>query len=108
MQQHHDDHRRVTSSGNAAAAVSAYSAAVGMKCLILLEPGGPAAKLRQTLAYGAEVLKVEGIFSHGPKAVGDLILTITESLNYYPAFVWAPVNPYILEGIKTLTYELSA
>ena len=94
------------SSGNAAAAISAYSSAVGMKCLILLEPGGPPAKLRQSLATGAEVLPVEGIFSHGPKAVSDLILQVTERLNYYPAFVWAPVNPYILEGIKTLSYEI--
>jgi threonine synthase len=96
------------SSGNAAAAISAYSAAADMKCLILLEPGGPPAKLRQSLATGAKVLPVEGIFSHGPKAVSDLILQVTESLNYYPAFVWAPVNPYILEGIKTLSYEIVA
>jgi threonine synthase len=96
------------SSGNAAAAMAAYSAAVGMKCLILMEPDNPPAKLRQCLAYGAEVLIVEGVFSHGPKAIGDLILELSEKLNYYPAFVWAPVNPYVLEGIKTLTYEIVA
>src|SRR5687768_7396807 len=33
------------SSGNAAAAISAYSAAAGLKCLILMEPGSPPAKL---------------------------------------------------------------
>jgi threonine synthase len=96
------------SSGNAAAAMSAYSAAAGMKCLILMEPDSPPAKLRQSLATGAEVLPVEGIFSRGPKAIGDLILQVSESLNYYPAFVWAPVNPYTLEGIKTLSYEIVA
>lgn len=96
------------SSGNAAAAMSAYSAVAGMKCLILMEPDSPPAKLRQSLATGAEVLPVEGIFSRGPKAIGDLILQVSESLNYYPAFVWAPVNPYTLEGIKTLSYEIVA
>jgi len=94
------------SSGNAAASISAYSAAAGLKCLILLEPEGPPTKLRQTLATGARVLPVEGVFAHGPEATSDLILEVAARLNYYPAFVWAPVNPYILEGIKTISYEI--
>jgi threonine synthase len=96
------------SSGNAAAAISTYCAAAGLPCLILLEPGSPPAKLRQALATGAQVVPVEGIFAHGPEAVGSLILETAAHLNYYPAFVWAPVNPYILEGIKTLSYEIAA
>jgi threonine synthase len=96
------------SSGNAAASISAYCAAAGLKCLILLEPGNPPAKLRQALATGAQVLSVAGIFAHGPDAIGKLILATAARLNYYPAFVWAPVNPYILEGIKTISYELVA
>lgn len=96
------------SSGNAAAAISAYAAAVGLDCLILLEPGSPPTKLRQALVTGARVLPVEGIFAHGPDAIGDLILQTAKRLNYYPAFVWAPVNPYILEGIKSISYEIVA
>jgi threonine synthase len=96
------------SSGNAAAAISAYSAAVDLNCLILLEPGNPSAKLRQALATGAHILPVEGIFSHGPEAIKDLLLAVAAWLNYYPAFVWAPVNPYLLEGIKTISYEIAA
>jgi threonine synthase len=96
------------SSGNAAAAISTYAAAAGLKCLILLEPGSPPAKLRQALATGAQVLPVAGIFAHGPEAIGALILETAARLNYYPAFVWAPVNPYILEGIKTISYEIAA
>jgi threonine synthase len=95
------------SSGNAAAALSAHGAASGLKCLILLEPGGPPTKLRQSLATGARVLPVQGVFSHGPEAIGNLILQVAALLNYYPAFVWAPVNPYILEGIKTISYEIT-
>jgi threonine synthase len=96
------------SSGNAAASISAYCATAGLKCLILLEPGNPPAKLRQALATGAQVLPVAGIFAHGPDAIGQLILKTASRLNYYPAFVWAPVNPYILEGLKTISYELVA
>jgi len=94
------------SSGNAGAAISAYSAAVGLPCLLLLEPGAPPAKLRQALTTGAKVLCVKGVFSHGPKASGDLILEIASALNYYPGFIWAPVNPYPLEAMKTISYEV--
>jgi threonine synthase len=94
------------SSGNAGAAIAAYSAAVGLPCLLLLEPGAPPAKLRQALATGAKVLSVEGVFSHGPTASGDMILALASALNYYPGFIWAPVNPYLLESMKTVSYEV--
>jgi threonine synthase len=94
------------SSGNAGAAIAAYSAAVALPCLLLLEPGAPPAKLRQALATGAKVLCVQGVFSHGPKASGDMILALASALNYYPGFIWAPVNPYLLESMKTVSYEV--
>jgi threonine synthase len=94
------------SSGNSAAAISAYCAVAGLPCLILIEPGSPPAKLRQTLTTGARVAPVEGLFQHGPEAIGQLILKMAEALDFYPAFAWAPVNPYIMEGIKTLAYEI--
>jgi threonine synthase len=96
------------SSGNTSSAMAAYCAAVGLPCVILLEPGNPTAKLRQTLATGAKVLLVEGIFAHGPDTLREFILAVAARINYYPAFVWAPVNPYILEGIKTISYEVAA
>jgi len=96
------------SSGNAATAISAYAAAAGLKCLILLEPGNPPAKLRQALATGAQVLAVKGIFAHGPEALQNFLRIVAARLNYYLGFVWAPVNPYLLEGIKTISYEIVA
>jgi threonine synthase len=96
------------SSGNAAAAISAYAAAAGLPCVILFEPGNPTAKLRQALATGARVLPVEGVFAHGPEAIAELIQGVAFRLSYYPSFIWAPVNPYILEGMKTVSYELVA
>lgn len=96
------------SSGNTATAASAYCAAAGLRCLVLLEPGNPPAKLRQALATGATVLPIEGVFSHGPEGTRDIILRVAERLRYYPGFVWAPINPYILEGIKSVSYEIAA
>ncbi|MBI3242110.1 MAG: threonine synthase [Chloroflexi bacterium] len=95
------------SSGNSASAISAYCAAAGLKCLILLEPGNPPAKLRQALATGAQVLPVKGIFGQGPEALRNLLTEVAARLNYYLGFVWAPINPYILEGIKTISYEIA-
>ena len=96
------------SSGNAASALSAYCAAAGLKCLILLEPGNPPTKLRQALATGAQVLPVKGVFAHGPDDLHQLLQAVAARLNYYLGFIWAPVNPYILEGIKTISYEIAA
>jgi threonine synthase len=96
------------SSGNASAAISAYCAASGLLCIVLLEPGNPPAKLRQTLLTGSQVIPVEGLFGRGPEAIRDLILAVASATSLYPGFVWAPVNPYILEGIKTLSYEIVA
>lgn len=96
------------SSGNASSAISAYCAAAGLKCVILMEPRNPAAKLRQTLATGAQVVLVEGVFAHGPKALAEFLSAVAAQANYYLGFVWAPVNPYILEGIKTIAYEVAA
>src|SRR5258708_5404497 len=72
-----------------------------------MEPGNPVAKLRQTVATGAKVLLIEGIFAHGPEALSELLRTLAERIQYYLGFVWAPVNPYILEGIKTISYEIA-
>ena len=95
------------SSGNAGSAIAAYSAAAGLKCIILMEPGNPLTKLRQTVATGASVLLVEGIFARGPEFLCQTLLTLAERIDYYLSFVWAPVNPYILEGIKTISYEVA-
>jgi threonine synthase len=96
------------SSGNASSAIAAYCAAAGLKCVILMEPGNPPAKLRQTLATGAQVVLVEGVFAHGPQALADFLGAAAAQANFYLGFVWAPVNPYILEGIKTIAYEVAA
>ncbi len=96
------------SSGNSAAALAAYSTAAGLKCLILLEPGNPPGKLRQAVAVGAAVVPVTGVFERGPEALAALLTEVADQLNYYPAFIYAPVNPYILEGIKTISYEIAA
>jgi threonine synthase len=96
------------SSGNASSAIAAYCATAGLKCVILMEPGNPPAKLRQTLATGAQVVLVEGVFAHGPEALAEFLSAVAAQVHYYLGFVWAPINPYVLEGIKTISYEIAA
>lgn len=54
--------RRVvcTSSGNTGSALAAYAAAAGMDCTIAVVEGAPLGKLRQMLAYGAHIRKIQG------------------------------------------------
>ena len=96
------------SSGNAGSAIAAYAAAEGLPCLILLEPDNPPNKTRQILRVGAKILPVHGIFQHPPMEIAKLLRTVADRLGYYLAFVWAPVNPYLLEGIKSISYEVVA
>jgi threonine synthase len=35
-----------------------------------------------------------------------MILDLAAALHYYPGFIWAPVNPYLLESMKTISYEV--
>lgn len=94
------------SSGNAGSAIASFAAKVDLPCAVLLEPGNPPGKTRQMLLYGAHVVPVEGVFQHPPDELSAFLIQAAEQLNYYLAFVWAPVNPYLLEGIKSVSYEI--
>ena len=96
------------SSGNLGAALAAYCAAAGLSCTILLEPGTPAAKIRQAAAAGARVLPVAGLFARSPETIAALTGEVAARLGAYHAFAWAPVNPYILEASKSIAYEVVA
>src|SRR5262245_51256669 len=49
-----------TSSGNTGSALAAYCAAAGIACRILIVETAPQAKLKQMLAYGANLATVKG------------------------------------------------
>jgi threonine synthase len=105
-----EQHARGTvtaSSGNAASAVAAYSAAAGLGCLVLVAPGAAPNKLQQILAYGARVLVVEDLFRTQDRLLG-LLDTVSRRLDLFLAFFWALSNPYTIEGLKTIAYELLA
>ncbi|MCX8103898.1 MAG: threonine synthase [Candidatus Bipolaricaulota bacterium] len=86
------------SSGNAAASLAAYCARAGIHCKIFVPASASPAKLAQMRAYGAELIPVEG-----PRENASLAVQQAAQGSYYASHVYSPL---ILEGTKTLAYEL--
>jgi threonine synthase len=88
------------STGNTAASAAAYAARAGMKAIVLIPQGKVAAgKLAGAVAYGAQVLQVEGSFDDAL----SLVVAITQK---HPIALVNSLNPYRLEGQKTAAFEI--
>ena len=88
------------STGNTSASLAAYAAAAGLAALVLIPAGKiSGGKLAQTIAYGAKVVQVEGDF--------DQALALLRELTAgFPVYLANSVNPFRLEGQKTIAFEL--
>ncbi len=86
------------STGNTSASAAAYGARAGMRTIVVIPEGRIAlGKLAQAKMYGAEILEIEGNFDEALNMVrlageGDVALVNS-------------VNPYRLEGQKTIAFE---
>lgn len=86
------------STGNTSASAAAYGARAGMRTIVVIPEGRIAlGKLAQAKMYGAEILKIKGNFDEALQMVreageGDIALVNS-------------VNPYRLEGQKTIAFE---
>lgn len=89
------------STGNAATALAAVCAASGQSALVLVPAGAPPAKLTQMLAYGAEVLPVDGSYDDA----FELCLEACAEFGWYNRNT--ALNPFTLEGKKTLALEIA-
>ncbi|MBB5235871.1 threonine synthase [Deinococcus budaensis] len=88
------------STGNTSAAAAAYAARAGLRCIVLIPDGNIAlGKLAQALAYGAEVVAVNGNFD----AALRLVRQISDE---HPIALVNSVNPYRLQGQKTGAFEV--
>jgi threonine synthase len=89
------------STGNTAASLAAYAARADLLCAIIV-PGGQVsnAKLAQALDYGAKVLEVEGNFD----TCMNLIRELAEDDSVY---LVNSINPFRIEGQKTVAFELA-
>jgi threonine synthase len=92
------DHVLEDSSGNAGASLSAYAAAAGMRCRILVPETASYPKIAQIAACGADVVTVPGT----RQDVADAALRMSSEI-FYASHNW---QPFFVEGTKTLAYEL--
>ncbi|HEX7123542.1 MAG TPA: threonine synthase [Gemmatimonadaceae bacterium] len=88
------------STGNTSASLAAYAARAGLPALVLVPRGQVAlGKLTQTLAYGARTLMVAGDF--------DTCLALArEASARLGVYLLNSVNPFRVEGQKTIAFEL--
>lgn len=89
------------STGNTAASLAAYAARADLPCAIIV-PGGQVshAKLAQALDYGARVLEIEGNFD----TCMNVIRELSEDGSVY---LVNSINPFRIEGQKTVAFELA-
>jgi threonine synthase len=89
----------VMSTGNAAASVAAYSAAAGLKSVVMVPAGTAPSKIIQARAYGATVVVIDGDFD---SEVAKLYKAAVKDFGWYDCL---SSNPYRDEGKKSYAYE---
>jgi threonine synthase len=91
----------IPSAGNAAAAMAAYAARAGMGAVVAMPSDVPATMKTECLAYGAQVLLVDGL-------IDDCGTVIRAGA---AAYGWCDVStlrePYRAEGKKTMGLEIA-
>jgi threonine synthase len=94
----------VQSSGNVGAAAAAYAAAAGLSAKIFVPRTVPQGKLVQIAMYGADLVRID---HDSPTLIFDLLLQASQELGWYIVSTTARYNPFVLEGAKTIIYELA-
>ena len=88
------------STGNTAASAAAYAARAGMRAIVIIPEGKVAAgKLAGAVAYGAQVVQIQGSFDDAL----NLVVAISQQ---HPIALVNSLNPYRLEGQKTAAFEI--
>ncbi|HET7151031.1 MAG TPA: threonine synthase [Candidatus Acidoferrum sp.] len=87
-------------AGNAGGALAAYAAAAGLPAVIVMPADTPSANVMECQAFGAQVVKLNGLISDCGKYVAER----KEREGWYD--VTTLKEPYRVEGKKTMGYEL--
>ena len=88
------------STGNTSAAAAAYAARAGMTSFVLIPEGKIAlGKLAQAMMHGSVVIQIQGNFDDGMRLVQEISADL-------PIALVNSVNPYRLQGQKTIAFEV--
>ena len=87
------------STGNTSASMAVYAAKAGMPAVVLLPAGHVAlGKVAQALMHGAKVISIRGNFDRALEMVHELCVS-------HGIYLLNSINPYRLEGHKTVGFE---
>jgi len=89
------------STGNAASSLAGFSAAAGLPATIFVPQRAPEAKVAQLLVYGAQVFSVQGSYDQA----WELCMEASAEFGWYNRN--CAINPYLIEGKKTVSLELA-
>ena len=88
------------STGNTSAAAAAYAAKAGIKAFVLIPDGKIAmGKLAQAMMHGSVVIQIKGNFDEGMRLVKEIA-------EQAPVTIVNSINPYRLQGQKTVAFEV--
>ncbi|MBN1202054.1 MAG: threonine synthase [Anaerolineae bacterium] len=88
------------STGNTSASMASYAAMAGLQALVFFPVGYVAlGKVAQSVAYGAISVQVEGDFD-------DTLALVREAADELPVYLLNSINPFRLEGQKTIMIEM--
>ena len=90
-----------SSTGNAASSLAGAAASMGLKTVIFVPQRAPQAKVTQLLIFGATVVSVKGDYATAFRLSAQAI----EKYGWYNRN--AAINPYLMEGKKTVSFEIA-
>ena len=88
-----------SSTGNAASSCACQAAHIGLKAVIFVPKRAPIGKATQICLYGATLVKVDGDY----KAAFQLSKAAIDKYGWYNRN--AAINPFMVEGKKTVSFE---
>ena len=89
------------STGNAASSLAGACAATGLESFIFVPERAPVGKVAQLLIFGAKVVSVQGDYGAAFRLSAEAI----EKYGWYNRN--AAINPYLMEGKKTVSFEIA-
>jgi threonine synthase len=88
------------STGNAASSLAGFAASAGIKTVIFVPRRAPKAKVGQLLVYGAKTVIVDDSYDRA----FELSIEVSNKFGFYNRN--CAYNPYLVEGKKTVAFEI--
>lgn len=90
-----------SSTGNAASSLAGNAAAAGLQSFIFVPERAPIGKVAQLLIFGAKVISVQGTYED----TFEMSKAAIDKYGWYNRN--AAINPYLMEGKKTVSLEIA-